>query len=168
MSEIVNRIAQSPIVTFKLEEHIPAGERVELDIKPVLFMEMILREKDFRAWVKEHDWEQYAGKHVALTCSVDTVIQTWAWMILTTQLAPFAKTVMVGTLEELEKALWQKKLAEIDFSQFEGKPVVVKGCSTQPVPPSVYAETARLLLPYAKKISFGEPCSTVPVWKSER
>jgi hypothetical protein len=167
MSEIVNRIAQSPIITFKLEEHLPEGERVELDIKEVLFMEMILREKDFRAWVKAHNWEQYQGKHVAVGCSVDTVIQTWAWMILITKLTPYAETVIVGSLDELEKTLWDKTLDNIDFSEFEDRPVVVKGCSDHPVPPAVYAETAKRLLPYAKKISFGEPCSTVPVWKKQ-
>lgn len=165
MAEIVNRIANSPIATFKLEDHIPEGERVLLDIKEVLFMEMILREKDFRAWVKEHDWEQYEEKYVAVTCSVDTVIQTWVWMILAAKLEPFAKHVTMGSLEDLEKEIWNKTLDEMDFSEFADRPVVVKGCSDKPIPASIYAEATRRLFPFAKKISFGEPCSTVPVHK---
>lgn len=165
--EIVNRIANSPIVTFKLEDIHPTGERVLIDLKDRLFHGMILREKDFRAWVKEHDWSQYEGKHVALTCSVDTIIQVWAYMLLETRLHPFAETVIVGSLEELEMTLWEKALNEVDFSAFEGKPIVVKGCSEVDVPARIYVETTRRLMPHAKKISYGEPCSTVPLYRKK-
>lgn len=165
MAEIVNRIANSPIITFKLEEHYPEGERVLLDIKDVLFQGMLLRERDFRAWIKEHDWTAYTGKHVAVYCSVDTIIQSWAWMLLMSKLQPVAETVVVGDGDLLEKELWRVKLDAIDWEEMADRPVVVKGCSDKPVPASVYAEATKRLLPFAKKISFGEPCSTVPVWK---
>jgi len=165
MSEVVNRIANSPIVTFKLEEYAPQGERVLLDIKDRLFQGMILRERDFRAWVKEHDWSQYAGKHVALTCSADAIVQVWAYMLLESKLHPHAATVVFGTLADLEQRLWLQVLDTIDFSEFADRPVVVKGCSEIEVPTSIYVETTRRLMPHAKKISYGEPCSTVPIWK---
>lgn len=165
MAEIVNRIANSPIITFKLEEHFPEGERVSLDIKEVLFREMILREKDFRLWIKEHDWSQYEGKHVAVFCSVDAIVQSWAWMLLMSKLQPVAATIVMGDGDQLEKELWREKLDAIDWAEMADRPVVVKGCSDRPVPASIYAEATKRLLPFAKKISFGEPCSTVPVWK---
>ncbi len=165
MAEIVNRIANSPIITFKLEEHFPEGERVFLDIKEVLFQGMILREKDFRLWIKDHDWSQYQGKHVAVFCSVDAIVQSWAWMLLMSKLQPVAATIVMGDGEQLEKELWREKLDRIEWAEMADRPVVVKGCSDRPVPAAIYAEATRRLLPYAKKISFGEPCSTVPVWK---
>lgn len=165
MSEIVNRIANSPIVTFKLEEHVPQGDRILMDVKDRLFQGMILRERDFRNWIKEHDWSQYEGQHVAITCSVDALVQTWAYMILQSKLQPHAATVVFGGLEELEKQLWMNELDKVDWSQFADRPVVVKGCSDIEVPTGVYVEATRRLMPHAKKISYGEPCSTVPVWK---
>lgn len=166
MSEIVNRIANSPIVTFKLEEYYPQGERVLIDIKDQLFHGMILRERDFRAWIKEHDWTQYQDKHVAITCTADAIVQTWAYMLLQVRLQPFARTVVFGGLEALEARLWQGALDAIDWTQFADRPVVVKGCSTLEVPTGIYVEATRRLFPHAKKISYGEPCSTVPVYKA--
>lgn len=168
MAEIVNRIANSPIITFKLEDHFPQGERVLLDIKDILFHGMILREKDFRTWVKEHDWSQYQDKHVAITCSVDTIIQVWAYMLLETRLHPYASSVVFGTLEDLEHHLWMTSLDQIDFAQFSDRPVVVKGCSEINIPAGIYVEATRRLMPYAKKLSYGEPCSTVPLYKKPR
>lgn len=168
MAEIVNRIANSPIVTFKLEEYYPEGERVLLDIKDLLFHGMILREKDFRSWVKGHDWSQYEGKHVAITCSVDTIIQVWAYMLLETKLHPYAASVVFGELEDLEISLWQHFLNGHDFSQYADRPVVIKGCSDIKIPERIYVETTRRMMPYAKKLSYGEPCSTVPLFKRPR
>ncbi|MEO0471331.1 MAG: DUF2480 family protein [Bacteroidota bacterium] len=165
MAEVVNRIANSPIITFKIEDHYTEGERVLLDIKDQLFQGMILRERDFRGWIKEHDWAQYADKHIAITCSVDAIIQVWAYMLLETRLQPFAKTVVFGTLEDLEVRLYQEKLEQIDFSQFADRPVVIKGCSDREVPTAVYVDVTRRMMPYAKKLSYGEPCSTVPLYK---
>lgn len=165
MSEVVNRLANSPLVTFKLEDHYPKGERLVLDIKDQLFHGMILRERDFRAWVKEHDWSQYQDKHVAITCSVDTIIQTWAWMILEVKLQPHAKTVVFGTKEDLETALWNQVLNDIDWEELRDRPVVLKGCTEIEIPTCIYVEATRRLMPVVKKLSFGEPCSTVPVYK---
>ncbi|MFK7922173.1 MAG: DUF2480 family protein [Bacteroidia bacterium] len=162
---IINRIAQSPIMTFKLEEHYPEGERVLIDIKDQLFMGMILKEKDFRTWIKEQDWAQYQDKHVAITCSVDAIIQVWAYMLLASRLQPYAKSIVFGTLEDLELQLWHETLDQIDFSEMSDRPIVVKGCSTIEVPAAIYMETTKRLMPFAKKISYGEPCSTVPIWK---
>ena len=163
--EIVNRIANSPIITFKLEEHYPEGERVLIDIKELLFQGMILREKDLREWVKVHDWSQYQDKHVAITCSVDAIIQVWAYMLIETKLQPFAQTVVFGSLEELETYLYRQVLDQIDFTQFEDRPVVIKGCSEIKIPTAVYVEATRRILPFAKKLSYGEPCSTVPIYR---
>ena len=163
--EVINRVAQSPIITFKLEEIYPEGPRMAIDLKDRLFMGLILKEKDFREWIAAHEWEQYRGAHVAIFCSADAVIPVWAYMLLATQLAPVAATVFYGTEAEMEKDLFRQALDQIDFSQFQDRPVVVKGCSDKPVPFSAYADTTARLLPFAKKISYGEPCSTVPVWK---
>jgi len=165
MSEVVNRLANSPLITFKLEDYHPEGERVVLDIKDQLFQGLILRERDFRAWAKEHNWSQYEGKHVAITCSTEAIIQTWAWMILETKLQPFVKSVVFGTEEDLEQYLWMNKLNEINWDEFEDRPVVLKGCSDIDIPTSIYVEATRRLMPRVKKLSFGEPCSTVPVYK---
>ena len=165
MSEIINRVANSPIITFKLENYHLQGERVILDIKDQLFMEMILREKDFRAFVKEHDWAQYQGKFVAVTCSADAIIPMWAYMLLAVKLEGIAAHIAFGTLEDLEKELWQKVLDTIDYQQFEGRPVVIKGCSDIKIPEAIYMEATRRIKPFAKKLSFGEPCSTVPLYR---
>lgn len=163
--EIVNRIAQSPIVTFKLEAYYTPGERVLIDLKDQLFQGMILREKDLREHVKTHDWSQYQGKFVAITCSADAIVQTWAFMLLAVKLEPYAAHITFGTLADLERELFLKQLDTVDFSEFEGRPVVVKGCSDIDVPTSVYVEATRRIKPYAKKLSYGEPCSTVPLYK---
>jgi hypothetical protein len=165
--EVVNRIANSPLVTFKLEELAPQGERVPIDIKEILFQGMILREKDLREWVKTHDWAQYEGKHVAVFCSAEAIVQTWAYMLLAAKLQPYAATVVFGSLEELEKTLWLRQLDQVDWASFADRPVVVKGCSDIKVPTTVYVETANRLLPHVKKLSWGEPCSTVPLYKKK-
>ena len=165
MSEIVNRVASSPIITFKLEEIYPKGERVLLDIKDQLFQGLILREKDFRAFVKEHDWKQYEGKFVAVTCSADAIVPMWAYMLLAVKLEAFARHITFGNLEDLDRELFLQALGEIDYGQFEDRPVVIKGCSSIKVPEAVYMEAARRIKPFAKKLSYGEPCSTVPLYK---
>jgi len=165
MSEIVNRIAQSPIITFKLEELYPAGDRVKIDIKDQLFMGQILREKDFRAYIKEVDWAEYDGKYVAIYCSVDAIIPVWAYMLLAVKLEEYAKHVTFGTTEEMEKELFLKELDKLDYTQFQDRPVVIKGCSDIKIPEGIYVEATRRIKPFAKKLSYGEPCSTVPLYK---
>lgn len=164
-TEIINRVANSPLITFDLEDYYPKGERVMYDIKDNLFQEMILREKDFRAFVKEHDWSQYQDQYVALTCSVEAIVPTWAYMLLATKLEPYTKKVIFGSLETLEASLFQEALAQINPADFQDAKVVVKGCGNYPVPAFAYVEITCLLRPYAASIMYGEPCSTVPLYK---
>lgn len=166
--EIVNRVAKSPLITFNLEDYYHQGERVVVDVKDQLFQEMILREKDFRQFVKEQDWSLYKGKNVALTCSVDAIVPTWAYMLLAVHLAPYAHAVVYGGKEDLEKALYQEALAKVNIEDFRDKKIVVKGCSKYDVPPAAYVEITRLLQPVAGSIMYGEPCSTVPLYKKPR
>ena len=165
---IVNRVAQSPLVSINLEDYYPRGERVVYDVKDNLFQEMILRERDFRAFVKDHDWSQYQGKYVALTCSADAIVPTWAYMLLTTKMEPYAQRIVFGTLETLEAVLFQEALQQVDIPQFEGAKVVIKGCGDLPVSTFAYTEITRLLRPVAASIMYGEPCSTVPLYKKPK
>ena len=165
---IINKVANSPLITFNLEEYYHPGERVLLDIKDQLYQGMILREKDFRDFVKEHDWSQYKDKNVAIYCSAEAIVPTWAYMLLTTRLEPFAYTIVFGDLEDLEKALFQDALAKVDLQDFQDAKVVIKGCSKVPVPTAAYVEITRLLRPVASSIMYGEPCSTVPLYKRPR
>lgn len=166
--EIINKVANSTLVTFNLEEYYHQGERVLLDIKDQLYQGMILREKDFRDFVKQHDWSQHQDKSVAIYCSVDAVVPTWAYMLLTTRLEPFAHTVVFGDLDDLEVALFREALAKVDPQDFKDAKIVIKGCSKVAVPTTAYVEITRLLRPVASSIMYGEPCSTVPIYKRPR
>jgi hypothetical protein len=138
------------------------------DLKDNLFMGSILKEKDFREFLKNHDWSQYSGKNIAITCTEDAVIPTWAYMLLAIQLEPFAKTIVFGNLQDLEQKLYDEALAKINFEEYAGAKVVVKGCSKVAVPTTAYVEVTRRLRPYAQSIMFGEPCSTVPLYKKPK
>lgn len=162
---IVNRVASSALVTFDLEQYYQPGERVSLDIRDQLFQGLIIKEKDFREFIKVNDWSVYENKYVAVHCSVDAVIPTWAYMLLAVALEPFAKRVVFGTLEDLERTLFSESLAGIDWSVFKDAKVVVKGCSKVEVPVSAYVEATFQLRSVAASLMFGEPCSTVPVFK---
>lgn len=162
---IQNKVANSGLVTINLEEFYDSTERVTLDIKPWLFMEMILKEKEFREHVKQHNWDQYQNKLVAVTCSADAIIPTWAYMLIAVQLKPFAKRYFFGTLPQLETLLFQEALSNLDMEQFRDARVIVKGCSDVPVPVQAYVEITNKLLPVAKSIMYGEACSNVPVFK---
>jgi hypothetical protein len=163
--EIVNRVAHSALQTFDLADYHDKGERVVIDIKDRLFMGQILREKDFREWVKSVDWSEYKGKNVLLTCSADAIVPVWAYMILATVLEPFCAAFVFGYHNDLETLLFLRALDKVEFSEYEGKKVVVKGCGDVEVPTAVYVELTRRLRPYAEKIMYGEPCSTVPLYK---
>ncbi len=167
-NEIINRVASSGIVTLDLEEYYPTGERVIYDIKDNLFQGLILREKDFREFLKSNDWSIYSDQHVAITCSEDAIIPTWAYMLLATKLAPFAKTVTFGTLESLEEKIFASALNHINLEEFRDKRVVVKGCSKINVPISTYMDISLKLKPVVQSLMFGEPCSTVPIYKKPR
>lgn len=162
---LVNRVANSGLVTIDLEEFYPVGDVVPFDLKDYLFMEMILKEKDFREALKIHNWEQYKGKNLAVFCSTDAIIPMWAYMLVATYAAPFAGDIAQTTPGMFVETAFLKKLAALDLSVFEGKRIVVKGCSDKPVPASAYLEITRRLQPVAQSILFGEPCSTVPVYK---
>jgi len=166
--EIVNRVAKSPIITLNLEDLYKEGERVLIDLKNVLFQEMILREKDFRTWVKEHDWSQYEDKYVAVTCSVDAIIPVWAYMLVATKAAPFCHSIVLGDLEALERKLFDDSLEKIDLEEYRDKMVVVKGCSKLPVPDAAYLRISYKLTPIVKSLMYGEPCSTVPLYKKPK
>lgn len=163
--EIINRVANSKLVTFNLEDHYPQGERVVFDIKDWLLEGFVLREKNFRETAKTHDWSQYEGKFVALTCSSDAIIPGWAYMLLSTYMAPVAKKVVVGDLEMLETVLFTEILHKLDVTQYEGLPVIIKGCSRRPVPQNAYLQLINKLQPVAKSIMYGEACSSVPLFK---
>lgn len=165
--EIINRVANSKLVTIDLEDYYPSGKRILFDIKDWLFEGFVLREKDFRAQVSEFDWSQYQDSFVALTCSSDAIIPGWAYMLLSIQLEPFAKKTIVGNQENLETSIYQDILNNLDVSSFEGKPIIIKGCSNKPVPQNAYVLLANKLKPIAKSIMYGEACSAVPLYKNK-
>lgn len=164
--EIINKVANSGLITIDLEELYPKGERVLFDIKPLLFQELILKEKDFRDFIKQHDWSQYQDKLVAITCTADAIIPTWAYMLVSIALEPFAKKVVFGDLETLEAIAFNEALLCIVYEDYRDKRVVIKGCSSLPVCTNAYVELVRGLKPFAKSIMYGEPCSTVPLYKA--
>ena len=166
--KIVNRVANSPLVTIDLEEYYHHGDRVEYDISQNLFQGLILREKDFRTFVKQHDWAQYSGKNVNIILSADAIIPTWAFMLLVTKLEEHANMVIEGSSELLEFAIFRKAFETIDLNELKDRPVVVKGCGSLNISNSIYAELTRILKPIVKSIMYGEPCSTVPVYKKPR
>lgn len=168
MSEIVNRVAQSAIVSLNLEESYPREERLEFDLKPFLFQELILKEKEFRASLKELDWSAYSDKWVAINCSADAIVPTWAYMLVATYLEGVAKGFVVGSLSELENFITEKYLETLDLEMFDDRPVVVKGCSDLPIPLYAYGRLISLLKARAKSVMFGEPCSTVPLYKKPK
>lgn len=168
MEGIVNKVANSGIITFNLEDYYHDGERIVYDIKDNLFQGLALREKDFRAFVKEKDWSIYKDKNVAITCSVDAIVPTWAYMLLTSVLEPICNKVIFGSLDQLEQVLYLDAFSKIDWTEYENARVVIKGCGDKPVPVFAYAELTRLLKPYVRTLMYGEPCSTVPIYKKKR
>lgn len=166
--DIVNKVALSPLVTLDLADYHDPAPRVGIDIAERLFMGMILKEADYRAWLDSTDWSQYSGQHVHIHCSADAIIPGWAWMLLAIQLQPFALSVVFGSRDDLERTIWQKSLDRIDYTAWEGKKIVVKGCGDIPVPQSAYVELIVRLRAIADKLMYGEPCSTVPLWKKEK
>lgn len=162
---IVNKVSNSALVTFDLEEYYQPGDRVVLDIADQLYEGLILREKDFRDFIKRNDWSRFQGKFVAVTCSADAIVPTWAYMLVAIALEPYAGRVVFGSLEALEEQLFGDRLTAIDWSRFQGAKVVIKGCSKVNVPVSVYVEATSRIKKVAASIMYGEPCSTVPLFK---
>lgn len=163
--EIVNRVANSALQVFDLEDYYPEGPRVGLDISGWLLEGFVLREKDFRESLKNHDWSQYAGAFVAVHCSTDAIVPAWAYMLVTTYLQPVAKKVIQGGIDRLNVLVYQEILDGLDYTPYADKPVIIKGCSRKPVPQEAYVIATQKLLPVAKSIMFGEACSSVPLYK---
>ena len=168
MSEpFINKVAESGLITLDLEKWYPRGETAVFDMKDYLFMGMILKEKDFREALKQMDWSAYEGKNVAVTCSADAVIPVWAYMLVAAYLQPVAKEIVMGDEKELHKALFLKNLSSINLEEYTDKRIVIKGCGETPIADYVYMEITKLLRPVVKSIMYGEPCSTVPVYKKK-
>ena len=165
---IINKVALAGLLTLDLEEHYPQGERMVFDIAPLLWEGIALKEKDFRAFMRAHDWSAYAGRFVTVHCSADAIIPTWAYMLVATHLQPHAAFVTQGDAEQLERAIFTRFVQQLDVEPFRGGRVVVKGCSKLPVPLNAYVELSAKLLPVVKSLMFGEPCSTVPLYKAPR
>jgi len=166
MEAIINKVAESGIVTLDLAPYIPVAEDIAIfDLKPFLFREMILKEKDYRSALQTHDWQQYGGKNVAILCSVEAIVPVWAYMLAASYLQPVAVSVYFGTQEEMVKALLVQRINEIDLAEYDDKRVVIKGCGDTPIPDAAYVMVTQHLRPVVKSLMYGEPCSTVPVYK---
>lgn len=163
---IVNKVAQSGLITIDLAQYAPKQEDIVIyDIKDNLFHGLILKEKDFRDFVKQHDWTQYQDKHIAITCSTDAIVPTWAYMILSNKLSPYAKSIHFGTKEEVVRDLFSEAIQTVDYAVYQNERIVVKGCGDIYVPESAFVSFTHKLSQVAKSIMYGEPCSTVPVFK---
>ena len=166
--EIVNKVANSVLEVFDLEDYYPIGVRTQIDISQWLFEGFLLKEKDFRAALSAHDWSQYQSQYIAIFTNPEIIIPAWASILVTSYLVPFAKKVVYGTLEDLETALYQEVLPKLDFTSYTDKPVILKGCSKKSVPMSAYVLSIQLLQPFAKSIMYGEACSAVPLFKKNK
>ena len=168
MDTLVNRVANSGLITINLEEYFPAQEFVDFDIVDYLFKGLILKEKDFRTALKELDWTSYQDKILLVYCSTDAIIPVWAYMLVTAYAEPHTHRVFQGTKSQYLTNHYQKVVGEMDVSEFDQKRIVIKGCSAKPVPPSAYSDITAKLQPLAQSIMYGEPCSTVPIFKRPR
>lgn len=165
-NEIRNKVAENTkLITFNLEDYYVEGNRVLVDISQWLDQGFILREKDFRTSLENHDWAQYKGSFVAIHCSTDAIIPIWAYMLFTTKVTPFANQVVLGSLEDLEVQIYQVQLSKIELSEYQGKFVIIKGCANKPVPENAYVIITQQLQSVAKSIMYGEACSSVPLFR---
>jgi hypothetical protein len=167
MDEIINKVANSSLEVFDLEDYYPSGIRTQIDISQWLSDGFILKEKEFREYLKQHDWTQYQDHFVAIFCSTDAILPAWSTVLVTIHLAPFAKKIVDGNLQDLDTLLYQEILPNIDYSKYQNKSVIIKGCSKKPVPNSAYVAVAQYLQAFAKSIMYGEACSAVPLYKKK-
>ena len=163
--EIINRVANSKLKVIDLEDFYPEGKRVTIDIKDWLFEGLVLREKEFRAAVNEHDWSQYKDCYVALYCSTDAIVPDWAYMLISIQLQGISKLAVIGTLNHLESIIYSAIISNLDIAPYQNMPVIIKGCSNKPVPANALVLLSQKLKPIAKSVMFGEACSSVPLFK---
>jgi len=168
MDEIVNKVANSVLEVFDLEDYYPIGIRTQIDISQWLFEGFLLKEKDFREALKNHDWSQYQNHYVAIHCKTDAIIPAWASILVTTYAASFAKKVVLGTINDLNTVLYQEILNQLDYSKYQDKPLILKGCSKKPVPESAYIFAVQHLQKVAKSVMYGEACSAVPLFKKQK
>ena len=169
MSEtIINKVAESGLVSIDLALYYPQEEIMVFDLKDHLYMGLILKEKEFREALKNYNWDSYKNKFVAVTCSTDAIIPPWAYMLVASYLQPLARDVMVGNAEEVNKTIFLDNIKKIDVREFADQRVVIKGCGEIPIGEFAYMEITKLLRPVAKTIMYGEPCSTVPIYKKNR
>lgn len=167
MAEILNKVSESGIISLDLETYFPSEEIMLFDLKEFLFMGLILKEKDYRAALLQIDFSVYQNKYVGIVCSADAIIPMWAYMLASSYLQPVAKKVMMGTEEKIVEQILLEEINEIDATQFTDKRVVVKGCGEKAIPESAYVAITNKLRPVAKSIMYGEPCSTVPIYKNK-
>ena len=168
MDEIVNKVANSVLEVFDLEDYYPIGIRTQIDISQWLFEGFLLKEKDFREALKNHDWSQYQNQYVAIHCKTDAIIPAWSSILVTTYAASFAKKVVLGTINDLNTVLYQEILNQLDYSKYQDKPLILKGCSKKPVPESAYIFAVQHLQKVARSIMYGEACSAVPLFKKQK
>ena len=168
MEDIINKVANSALEVFDLEDYYPNGIRSQIDISLWLLEGFLLKEKDFRAHLQEHNWAQYKDHYIAINCSTGAIVPAWASILVAVQLAPYAKKIVNGTIEDLDSALYEELLAKKDYSAYENKAVIIKGCSKKPVPMRAYILSAHYLQPFARSIMYGEACSAVPLFKAPK
>ncbi|MCL9804227.1 DUF2480 family protein [Flavobacterium amniphilum] len=168
MEEIVNKVAASSLEVFDLEDYYQSGSRVQIDISQWLYEGFLLKEKDFREALKNHDWEQYTNQFVAIHCATDAILPAWASILVASYVSSYAKKTVLGSLTDLETSIYQEMLSGIDYSFYRGKPVILKGCSKKPVPDSAYVMAIQNLQQVAKSVMYGEACSAVPIFKSKK
>ena len=166
--EIVNRVAKSPLITIDLEEYYPQGTRTSFDLKNWLWEGLVLKEKEFRAAIEEHDWKKYDDHYVALNCSTDAIVPAWAYMMVAVKLKPYARLVIEGNLEDLETVLYKDIVDNLEIETFSDKPVIIKGCAHKPVPGNGYVHLVSRLEGVARSIQYGEACSSVPLFKKPK
>lgn len=166
--DIINRVALSKLVVIDLEDYYPQGKRIVFDIKDWLFEGFVLREKEFRQHVTQHDWSQYQDQYVALTCSTDAIVPAWAYMLITIELATYSRKTVIGDLDTLETSIYQDIINGLDVNVYQDKSLIIKGCSNKPVPDNAYILLSETLRPVAKSIMYGEACSSVPLFKKKK
>lgn len=165
MSEIINRVAKSSLITIDLEDFYPNEKRINIDLSDWLFKGLILKEKEYRANLKSHDWTQYKDALVSLNCSTDAILPAWTYLLINSYLQAHAKMIVIGTQKDLDEHFYSKLISELDISEYKDQRIILKGCSRKPVPENAYILLANKLLPHVKSLMFGEACSTVPLYK---